>query len=474
MENIKTNSDINSNALSAHSERKTPKKLIFIASKVRKINSWKKSEDEILLEVAKKYDYRNWNAIAKFLNGRNAIQCSARYKRIKPGIVKGAWTEEEDIVLLELLKRFGKNWSLLSKYMPSRSGKQIRDRFLNTLDPNISKEKFTIEEDNLILDLYAKFGSQWSKIAKELPWRTGDMIKNRFYSSLRKQVHNDDYRETLRKKQKEKEESDAKNMNLIKFSDVLSNRISKIVDQNVATGGENKIDNSNESAILNTKTNFVSSARSAFKVYDANMNNNINSITNNFSRNINNNQNKNNQLRRKRKRIVLSKHSNKEHLKCITNNIVLPHTDFNQNVSSIEKIDPIETILNCSNFTSNMSNAITLNNLVQTNFINSLLINKSEQNLYNFNHLDLHMHKLISCISENSYTRQNFNRAELENQLAILNQLLNLTRYKLDICKNTENVGALIDNLSNQLFSKEKQLERILQYENNPNSNWFR
>ena len=95
-------------------------------------------------------------------------------------------------ILLDLIKKFGKNWSLLAKYMPSRSGKQIRDRFLNTLDSNVNKDKFTPEEDKKLIQLYTKFGTSWSKLSNYFPGRTGDMIKNRFYSSLRKKIHSFD------------------------------------------------------------------------------------------------------------------------------------------------------------------------------------------------------------------------------------------------------------------------------------------
>ena len=49
------------------------------------------------------------STIASYIKGRTAIQCSARYKRIKPGIKKGYWTKDEDIKLKHLYKILGKN-----------------------------------------------------------------------------------------------------------------------------------------------------------------------------------------------------------------------------------------------------------------------------------------------------------------------------------------------------------------------------
>ena len=166
--------------------------IIFITKKIKKVVTWSKEEDDILLELAEKYSYRHWKAISENLEGRTPIQCSARYKRIRPGLTKGAWTVEEDKNVFDLIKKFGKNWSLLAKYMPSRSGKQIRDRFLNTLDPNINKDKFTPDEDKKLIQLYTKYGTSWSKLSNYFPGRTGDMIKNRFYSCLRKKINSFD------------------------------------------------------------------------------------------------------------------------------------------------------------------------------------------------------------------------------------------------------------------------------------------
>ena len=74
--------------------------------------------------------------------------------------------------------------------MPWRTGKQIRDRYLNILDDRLNKNKFTKDEDDKIIELYEKFGNSWSKIAKYLIGRTGDMVKNRFYSTLGKTILN--------------------------------------------------------------------------------------------------------------------------------------------------------------------------------------------------------------------------------------------------------------------------------------------
>ena len=176
------------------------KKNIKAHKEIKKINFWTEEEDKILKEKAKEFNYKNWNSIAEFIPGKSSIQCSSRYRRIRPGLVKGPWEKEEDSTLLSLYEKYGKNWAAISKEMPHRTGKQIRDRFINGLDTSYKRGKFSEEEDKMILKYHKQYGNKWSKIAKKMKTRTGDMIKNRFYSSLKKESINN--KSLLKKKRK--------------------------------------------------------------------------------------------------------------------------------------------------------------------------------------------------------------------------------------------------------------------------------
>ena len=147
---------------------------------------WTEEDDKLLLMTAKQNNERNWKKIASSFRGRTSIQCSSRYHRIKPGLTKGHFTREEDLKLISLYEIYGKKWNLIAKGMKNRTGKQVRDRFLNSLAPGVNKKRFTLEEDKKILKYYKIYGKSWSVIAKFITGRTGDMIKNRFYSNLSK------------------------------------------------------------------------------------------------------------------------------------------------------------------------------------------------------------------------------------------------------------------------------------------------
>ena len=68
-----------------------------------------------------------------------------------------------------------------------RTGKSCRLRWVNYLHPGLRRGRITADEERLILQLHEQWGSRWSRIARSLPGRTDNEIKNFWRTRARKQ-----------------------------------------------------------------------------------------------------------------------------------------------------------------------------------------------------------------------------------------------------------------------------------------------
>ncbi|KAE8661340.1 Transcription factor MYB39 [Hibiscus syriacus] len=108
----------------------------------------------------------------------------------KVGLKKGPWTPEEDQKLLAYIEEHGRgSWrSLPAKAGLQRCGKSCRLRWTNYLRPDIKRGKFSLQEEQTIIQLHALLGNRWSAIATHLPKRTDNEIKNYWNTHLKKRL----------------------------------------------------------------------------------------------------------------------------------------------------------------------------------------------------------------------------------------------------------------------------------------------
>lgn len=108
----------------------------------------------------------------------------------KQKLRKGLWSPEEDEKLLNYINSYGHGcWSSVPKLAGlQRCGKSCRLRWINYLRPDLKRGAFSQQEENLIIELHAVLGNRWSQIAAQLPGRTDNEIKNFWNSSLKKKL----------------------------------------------------------------------------------------------------------------------------------------------------------------------------------------------------------------------------------------------------------------------------------------------
>lgn len=105
---------------------------------------------------------------------------------------KGLWSPDEDDKLTNYMVKNGQGcWSDVARNAGlQRCGKSCRLRWINYLRPDLKRGAFSIQEEELIIQLHSMLGNRWSQIAAQLPGRTDNEIKNFWNSTIKKRLKN--------------------------------------------------------------------------------------------------------------------------------------------------------------------------------------------------------------------------------------------------------------------------------------------
>ncbi|KAK4423912.1 Transcription factor [Sesamum alatum] len=108
----------------------------------------------------------------------------------KVGLRRGPWTMEEDSKLMNFILNNGiQCWRLVPKLAGlMRCGKSCRLRWINYLRPDLKRGALTEAEEDMIIELHSRLGNRWSKIAAHFPGRTDNEIKNHWNTRIKKKM----------------------------------------------------------------------------------------------------------------------------------------------------------------------------------------------------------------------------------------------------------------------------------------------
>lgn len=149
-----------------------------------------KEEQELVAQGVEMFGH-NWVAIANtYLPHRTPAQCMRYWIRIHRK--KGSWTEEEDKALKFAVEIYGDDWAKISPLVPGRTPRQCWERWHESLDPNVKKGEWSLDEKLQLVELVQKqmdqFGrvTSWESIAQELgTGRTAKMCRSKYSASMR-------------------------------------------------------------------------------------------------------------------------------------------------------------------------------------------------------------------------------------------------------------------------------------------------
>jgi nuclear transport factor 2 (NTF2) superfamily protein len=163
---------------------------IAVVSPVQTKKKWTPEEDAILTEAVHQRQGKSWLPIAELLPGRTSRQCRSRWMRqLDPNNSnKGKWTREEDIMLIRAVGKLGTDFIAVAALIPGRTNERCRYRWVRNLNLSTGQElvkgKWSLEEDVKLIEAVQRFGKNWVPVAALVYTRSNSQCRQRWLECL--------------------------------------------------------------------------------------------------------------------------------------------------------------------------------------------------------------------------------------------------------------------------------------------------
>lgn len=144
---------------------------------------------------------------------------------------KERFTRREDLKLKQLVAKFSTdNWKIIAEHLKPRTPRQCRERWCNYINPKLSHDPWSADEDDILIKLHYDLGNHWKEMQKYLPKRSKNDIKKRWNYLKKLSQVDDDLLKYMNKNYSldNKKEEDSQNFTQIA---IISSDIKDIINE---------------------------------------------------------------------------------------------------------------------------------------------------------------------------------------------------------------------------------------------------
>ena len=173
---------------------------------IKRIGPLTKAEAQLVekvIEQCRVGDFIPWHQVKYFIEGRTLPQIKHYWNKINVPKRGDVWTEDENRQLSLAVKKYGRhNWRKVSQFLPGRSNRQCRERYMMRLNFGNDRKlgDWTTQEDKQILELAPKHDFKWVQLENQLKGRNARQIASRYELLIKYKSKERDTKKTKKRK----------------------------------------------------------------------------------------------------------------------------------------------------------------------------------------------------------------------------------------------------------------------------------